>query len=350
MIDLFFVKTLNIDYLNKTLKSFYDTVDAVDTKDFDIHIVNELATREETLNYILTKRDINNDLLIIADDIILTKNWYKSLKENLNNGDIIGFSMINPKKNKLHNSGFDFIKVDNKLTYRPYMYNVNIDTELKSYRKCDAIVGCAMYIKKQVFDTVKHFPLDGYNRWGELLFCAIAKKHSFNVIVLGHKLYHHSISSKQKNEKRFSSISWLIEKKMWDKIVNKYLSGIKNVPNYNNTISDSLKQLLQQCSKILIYGCGTVADIILKNVNSENIDIASGLSEEIGLIFNNKTILDIKKVDLKSYGKIIISAIGYEEEIKEKYFQKYKNLLFLSKKEKDSIIEIGVNSCTQQHL
>ena len=343
MIDLFFIKTLNIDYLNKTLKSFYGTVDAIDAKDFNIHIVNELDAREETLNYILTKRDIDNDLLIIADDIILTKSWYKSLKENLNNGDIIGFSMINPKKNKLHNSGFDFIKVDNKLTYRPYMHNANIDIELKPCRKCDAIVGCAMYIKRKVFDIIKHFPLDGYNRWGELLFCAIAKEYSFNVIVLGHKLYHYSISSKQKKDKRLSSISWLIEKKLWDKIVNKYLSDIDDVPIYNNTVSDSLKQLLKRYDKILIYGCGTVANIILKNISPENIDIASGLGEEVGLVFNNKTILDIKKVDLKIYDKIIISAIGYEEEIKEKYFSNYKNLVFLSKRGRDNIIEIGVN-------
>lgn len=343
MIDLFFIKTLNIDYLNKTLKSFYETVNIINIKKyFNIYIINELDTREETLNHILTKRDINNDLLIVADDIILTKHWYEHLKENLNKGDIIGFSMINPKKNKLHNSGFDFIKVNGKLTYRPYMYNENIDIKLKSYRKCDTIVGCAMYIKKRVLGTIKHFPVDGYNRWGELLFCAIAKKYSFKVIVLGHKLWHYSISSKQKKDKQLSSISWLIEKKLWDKVVHKYLNHIDNVPIYNNTISNSLRQLLQQYNKILIYGCGTVANIILTNINIENIDIASGLNEEIELVFNNKTILDIRKVDLKSYDKIVISAIGYEEEIKKQYFSKYKNIVFLSKKEKDNIIEIGV--------
>jgi len=343
MIDLFFIKTLDVIYLNKTLESFYSTVDDKELPNFNIYVISELETREETLNNILTKKSIHNDLLIIADDIIFTKDWYSSLINNLIYGDIIGFTMMKPKKNTIHNNGFDFVNIDGKLTYLPNMRNKNINSEVKVYRECDAVVGCAMYIKNDVLNEVKEFPKDGYNRWGELLFFAIAKQNNFKTIVLGHKLFHYSISSKQKQDVKLSSMSWLIENKLWQDVVRKYLNNLKDVPYYTNKISNELKSFLNTEKNILVYGCGTVADIILKNTDIKNIDIASGLFEEVGIEFNNIIIEDINNINLKNYDFIVISAIGYEEEIIKKYFHNHKNIIKLSKTKQDNSIEIGVN-------
>jgi hypothetical protein len=344
MIDLYFIKTLEVRYLNKTLESFYTTLKDIDIKNFNISIVDELETREDTLNKILGMRDKNNDLLIIADDIVFTDNWYENLITNLPYGDIVGFSMINPKKNILHNNGFDFIKIDDKLTYLPFKSQENVDILLDKYRECDAVVGCAMYIKKEVLDKDIVFPKEGCNRWGELLFSAIAKqKYNFKTVVLCHKLFHYSISSKQKSDAKLSSISWLIENKLWQSAVKKYLYNIENIPKYKNQVSNELINLFNKNNHILIYGCGTVADIILSNVqNKENIDIASGLNEEVGMEFNGLKIKDISKIDLKQYDFIIISAVGYEDEIIDRYFYNMKNIIKLSKDKYDKIINIGV--------
>lgn len=341
MIDLYFIKTLDINFLNETLKSFYVTVDC-NIEKFNIYIVNELETREKTLNHILQKRKKSNDLFVVADDILFTEGWYDSLCNNLNFGDIVGFTMIKPKKNIIHNNGFDFVKIDKRLTYLPYLSGASINCKLSAYRECDGIVGCAMYIKSDVLDKVKEFPNDGYNRWGELLFSTLAKKENFKTIVLGHKLFHYSISSKQKEDIQLSSMSWLVEDKLWQKVVEKYLNNLEDIPSYNNKVSTKLKSYFNANQNILIYGCGTVADIILKNVDIYNVDIVSGLKEEIGIKFHNLIVQDINKIALDSYDFIVISAIGYEDEIIDKYFSGNKNILKLLKIKNNSVIEIGV--------
>lgn len=349
MIDLFFIKTLEFQYLNKTLESFYGTLKDKDIRNFNIVIINELETRETTLNKIVKMKNLNNDLLIVADDIIFIGDWYKSLQNNLLHGDILGFTMITPKKNKIHNNGFDLIKVDNKLTYLPHMHSESIDKRVEVYRECDAIVGCAMYIKNDVLKKVKEFPKDGYNRWGELLFSAIAKQNKFKTIVLGHKLFHYSISSKQKKDVQLSSMSWLIEDKLWREVAKKYLNTLKNIPMYNNRISQELKSFFYQNKNILIYGCGTVTDIILKNIDSSNVEVASGLLEEIGVEFNTLIVKDVNLIHLDKYQFIVIGAIGYEDEIIQKYFPNNENIFKLMKIKNNNLIEIGIDKCMQLH-
>ena len=70
---------------------------------------------------------------------------------NLDSGDIIGFSNIYPNTNKIQDRGYDFILNDKILQTSPRKRGDNInDVRSFDYAECDLIMGCAMYIKKDV--------------------------------------------------------------------------------------------------------------------------------------------------------------------------------------------------------
>ncbi len=326
--EVFFIKSLPISNLLKTIESFFSTLPN-NAQDIDFSVVSERNQREETLNYILSIRDKNKDVFIVADDIVFRSGWYESYEANYTKGEILGFPMLFPETTTIQDVGYDFIKIDNELTYRGLHKNVQLDNiQAPTCRKCDSICGCAMYIKKEVFEKVPMFSLDGNNRIGEMIFTNQANELGFRTCVLDSFLYHGGISTKQNKNVNLSSISWLYEKEKWDQNVKKYFRNVVPKDSFKQILSESLKEELANARKVLVYGCGTVADFIIKENILIDFDVCSGLEEEIEKNLRGKTIYDVNKIDLLQYDRIIISAIGYEKEIVFSYFSNLDNNKF----------------------
>lgn len=325
--EVFFIRSLPLEYLQRTLVSFFETIPP-QTKDFDFTVVEERSQREETLNHILSLRSKEKDVLIIADDIIFRPGWYESLSKHYDSSDIFGFAMLFPNTTLIQDLGYDFIQVDGDLTYRGLYKNCELkNIQVPSIRQCDSICGCAMYIKKEVLEKVTSFSLDGNNRVGEIIFTQAAFEKGFNTHVLGSFLYHGGISTKQKKDPKLSSISWLYEKEKWRQNVNKHFQNVIPKEIITQKLSDSFVAKLSMAGKILIYGCGTVADFIIRQNIISDFDICSGLVEEIDNVFHEKIILDVTRLDLLDYDLILITPIGYEKAIIESHFTKKMPIL-----------------------
>jgi hypothetical protein len=353
--EIYFIQTLPDEYLNNSLQSFQDTVG----ENWDlgmIEVIQELDTREVTLNEIISRRDKHRDLLVVADDIVFLGGWYEALNENYDKGDIIGFSMIDAKTGLLQDFGYDFITLDGGLSYRGlYKHDPLAKHKLPVFRYCDAITGCAMYIKYNVFHDVSEFPKEGVNRWGELLFSQLARKYGYKTIVLNAHLKHYATSTKQKKDVTMSSMSWLIEKGLWSKVVDKYLTNVKTTISSNTHVSGEIIKLISNSNKCLIYGAGTIANAILySTLNTENIDLCSGLEEEGGKYLAGIEIQDVSTITFTDYDVLIISSIGYEKIIYRKYFQDTINssttkYVTLSKSQKGNSMTIAVDQIKSSH-
>ena len=317
--EIFIMKSLPQEYSEKTLSSLKSSCGDNNILK-SIKIIDELGTREETLNKILSLRNKNKDLFVVADDIVFLDGWYESLNKHYSCGDIIGFSMIDQKKGYLQDFGYDFVNADHGLSYKGlYKHSDPKDFSLPDYRECDAVTGCAMVIKKEVCELITEFPAEGSNRWGELIYSHLAKKKGFKTIVLSSHLKHGAISTKQKNSISKSSMSWLVERELWLDVVKKFLKEVNPEISYKSILLDDLQKYIDQDHGLLIYGCGVNADAILENINHTNWHISSGLPEEIGRVFKGKKIKDIKKVNFNNFSNILITPVGYDADIL-KYF------------------------------
>lgn len=291
----------------------------------DISVIDEDSTREDTLNQILSQHNQPDDLFIVADDIRFHSGWFEVLQSNLGNGDIIGFSMVNPQTGLLQDFGYDFIDIDGKLSYRGLHKHEHPDSvTLPQFRECDSITGCAMYIKRSVLKKVDHFPIEGMNRWGEMLYCVAAKRVGFKILVLSFHLDHTAISTKQKLSVEKSSLSWLVERDLWENVVNTYLTHILPRQYVNRSLDQRLRHQLETANFPLIYGCGTIADFIIDQTQLEKFVVCSGLAEEVGAKFHDHKVQDIKKLDLRQHDLILITPIGYDGKILP-YFTVNKN-------------------------
>lgn len=319
--EIFIIKTLPDEYV-ETLISCLNSERLINIDIPVPKIIEELSTREHTLNKILSLRHTGKDLLIIADDIILTEGWFESLKANYSYGDIIGFSMIDANSGLLQNYGYDFISLDGQLSYKG-KFNGDNPSKLdsKEYRECHAVTGCTMYIKNHVLNEVKKFPIEGANRWGEIIFCHLAYQKRFKTIVLPAALKHYAISTKQKKSIKKSSLSWIIEKDQWSNVQSKFLQNVVPLKSISSYMDSKLELKLKSYKKGLIYGCGVNANFILQRLGLNHWDVCSGLKEEIGCIFNDKEVLDIKNILLNSYQAILITPIGYDSDILQ-FFEK----------------------------
>ena len=290
--------------------------------DFNIHLVNERRFREESLNEgIRFVKD--RDVLILGDDIILTDGWFEELVKHRDKGDIIGFSTLYPDSDIIENTGYDLVKVDERIVLEARNRGKKLEeVECFDYSYCDSICGCTMFIDKRVLRKISHFSLDGQNRWGEFIFTQQAKKLGFRVIVLGHFLFHSGDSTKQNEKLRYSSISYHIEKNIWQHICEKYVDekAIKYV--YKSVLSDNFIELLKSDGKLLIYGIGSIAELIAKVSNLKRIDFCTGLREEVGLKFFGKETLWFEDVDFSLYRGIIISTLNRPDQIYKKIVEK----------------------------
>ena len=313
--QFFMIEAHGGKYKKNTLNSLYTTFKSF--KNSDLSIIKEKKSREETLNLILKKRNINKDIFIFVDDIIFLDGWHRSLNKNAKDGMIVGFSMLKEGGRYIQDFGYDLIKLDGVLSsYGLYKGELLGKKKLPSYRKCSAVCGCAMWISKKVLDKVENFPLEGNNRWGEMIFSNLARRKGFKTIVLSSHLIHYGSSTKLKKDPLLSSNSWLVEKDMWNEISLKFFHDALIVKKINSKFSIDFIKLIKNSKKLLIYGCGTISDLVTKKYKLEKkTDYASSLPEEIGQKFYNKKVKNINRINFSIYDKIFISSVGYEKKV-----------------------------------
>ena len=102
--QIYIIRSLTAPHAQRCIESLLET-SAGEINLSDISVIDEDATREDTLNQILTQHNQIDDLFIVADDITFRAGWLEALNANLNNGDIIGFSMVNPITGLLQDFG-----------------------------------------------------------------------------------------------------------------------------------------------------------------------------------------------------------------------------------------------------
>ena len=167
----------------------------------------------------------------------------------MDHGDIIGFSNLYPNTNIVQDTGYKLKLINKNITNEPQQRGLTTES-YKAFgsSRCDSVMGCAMFIKKEVINSVKEFKLDGLNRWGELIFCYQAIKMGYKVTVVDHFLFHHGKSTKVNPNKNMSSESYAFEKKYWDAIVKKYFDkndilnekSMKMTPKLNSFLKHNL--------------------------------------------------------------------------------------------------------------
>jgi len=332
-------------FLKNCLNSLINTTNLVN---FDIHVIKEREYREVTFNTILKGYD-SQDILIFGDDIVFTKGWFEFLTANKKNGDIIGFSMLYPGTDKVQDTGYDLVRIDNEIILKPKNRGEKKEKIKKfNFRECDSSSGCALFIKKNVAEKIRSTPVDGMNRWGEFLYMNEAKKKGFKVIVLGHYLYHHGKSTKINPNKLLSSESYMLEQKMWKKIVKQYINKEQIKIQLKKVLSKKIRSILLSKKKILFYGAGTISEFILKELKSELdlrfVDICSGLSEEKEKIFCGKRISFYKNVDFSNYDIVIVSVLQKEKVIFDliKNFIDKKKLYYVVQETIGCLIKFGI--------
>ena len=328
-LELFLIKSLGGAHTTKTINSFKNT-----SENFLPYpnIIEEKSSREKTLNEILLKRNSKKDLFIFVDDIEFRGEWLIKLRKNYDKGSIIGFSMLNPNGNTVQDYGYDFASFDGEIGYKGLFKNKPLKNIFRSeFRECSSVCGCAMIIKKEVFDYVDHFPF-GYNRWSEILFCHQAKKYGFKTIVISSDLIHLSNSTKNKDNADLSSISWTIEKKLWEITKKEHKLNeeicIKEELVFKRILDIKLINKLTKSKKVLLYGCGSICQFILKNNIKFKHEITSSLKEEINTIFCGMKVIDIKNIDFNDFDIILITPIGYNDEILKKFDTVIKDKIY----------------------
>ncbi len=279
---------------------------------FDLHLIREKGFREQTLNYALKKTGTEDDVLFVGDDILFTPGWYEALQNNLEKADILGMSMLYPQSEKVQDRGYDLTGPKSLLEPRERGQDRS-QTEPFGFRFCDAICGCFLYIKSEVFNSVSSFSEDGVNRWGEFIFITQARRAGFTCGVIDHFLHHGGISTKNNPDKKLSSASYLVEHGWWEDIVRQYVDPAWVKPAPLHRLDTSLINLLDKpAHRILFYGAGTVAEYIINNSGPDlkaSIKFCSGLSEEVGMKLLGHTLLDAHSIDPTDYDIILMTPL-----------------------------------------
>jgi hypothetical protein len=325
------IQSLPNNFKTKTIESIKKEIE-ISKKNFKIY--KEISRREETLNSILNDNiKSNDDIFIIADDIILTKGWKKKIDLYKKKFDVFSFQTLYPNSNIIQDYGYDLVNQNNKIILKPKnRYKKFVSSKSSKSRNCEGLCGCLLYITNKSKKSSINFSHDGMNRWSEFIYLLQLKNKGYKIGVINHPVYHNPISTKQKVNKSLTSISYNLEKIYWNKIIKKY--DLKKYAKKNTRIvlGKNLKTFLDNHNELILYGAGTVSEIILKyknNNKNKNIVLTSGLDEEIGKKIFNKKIYSSKELEKLDISNIIITAIGYETEILKQNTFKNKKILFL---------------------
>ncbi len=301
----------------RCLTSLFETTTS---SDFDMLLVREKGFRERTLNAAISMAGTSEDVLFVGDDIEFTPGWHDALMANYDKADILGMSMLYPGTDKVQDRGYDLVKIDDRVTLEAKDRGL-LKSDIKGFgvRRCDALCGCFMLIKKEVFNTVREFSEEGQNRWGEFIFTSIARKHGSTVSVIDHFLYHGGKSTKSNPDKALSSISYQAERAIWESIVGKYVDKTSIQQSYRCEISDSLADKLSGAKTILLWGAGTVSEHLLRYFDGKRVVICSGLPEEQGISFHGYPVENHEKAIDKSYDLIVMTPLHAGAALYERY-------------------------------
>ena len=139
--DVFMIRALPPPSAAESLASFFGTAKGEWSID-QITVVDELGSREATLNAILARRNRDRDLFVFVDDIRFTPHWLEDLSPARNFGDVVGFSMVDPQTGRLQDFGYDFVEIDGVLTYRGlFKHSRPEDVQCLGYRECASVCG-----------------------------------------------------------------------------------------------------------------------------------------------------------------------------------------------------------------
>jgi hypothetical protein len=257
--------------------------------------------------------------------------------------------MLYPESQKIQDNGYDLVRIDDDITLVPHQRGRLLsETRIKDLRNCHSLCGCALYIKKSVIQAIPQFPIDGMNRWGEFLYMHEAQKRGFKIAVMGHCLYHDGKSTKINSDKMLSSESYLLEREIWQGLVDQYIDPNQINKIIKRELSAELTKVLSSCTRILFYGAGTVSEFIYnkmrKRLDSRVVDFCSGLEEEEGQSFCHKKIQFYKKVNFENYDIIIITVFQKEQEIGELLIDRVPShkLYYIAQNSRDGRIEFDI--------
>lgn len=278
--------------------------------DFDVYLVRERGFREQTLNRALLLAGIEEDILFVGDDIEFTAGWYEVLKANYNEADILGMSMLYPGTTKVQDRGYDLVQIDDRIILQPKDRGISRDDITPfTIRYCDALCGCFILVKSKVFRQVPDFSEEGQNRWGEFIFTSLARKKGASVGVIDHFLYHGGKSTKTNKYKKFSSISYQLERRIWEAIVSKYVDRELIKYTYHSELSSTLASKLSDAKDVLLWGAGTVSELLLSHLSNKDVSICSGLFEEEGVDFRGFRVENYKKALERSHDLIVMTPL-----------------------------------------
>jgi hypothetical protein len=312
---------------NETLRRCIDSLlQTTPSADFDLHVFRERDFRERTLNFALSQLGTKADILFVGDDIEFTPGWYEGLMRNYSNADILGLSMLYPNSTKIQDRGYDLVNLDGQIILEacdrsksPLEGVLRVVSGQNGWRYCDALCGCFMMVKADVFKLVPKFREAGGNRFGEFIFASEARHKGAQVAVIDHYLYHHGHGTKSHADKVLSSNSYQIEKPIWEKIARDYVSGKDVRLHRRRVLDESLKRRLSdpRFQRILFYGVGTVTEFILANVklDSQRLAFCSGLPEEAGTEFHGQRIQLVGEVELENFDWIVITPLHIGKKI-----------------------------------
>lgn len=317
------ISALGNDVLKRCLDSLLET-SPVNTD--DIFIIRERRSREDSLNAVLEIIGKKDDILFTGDDISFTHGWHKALMDNYRIADIIGLTTLYPHTDVVQDNGYDLVAIDDAVTLEAASRNKRVSKAgLCSYRYCDATCGCLMFVKKNAFKLVPSFLTDGKNRWGEFLFAHLAKRKKARVAVLSHYVFHDGASTKSNPDKKLSSISYRLERKVWDSIVSKYVDKKMIKLKYKRIIAKGLFETLDSHKKILLYGAGTVSEFLLRYFKDKQISVCSGLPEEWGKDFFGCKVADYRQALKDAYNLIVITPLAAGNAIYRDYIWPFYN-------------------------
>ena len=287
--------------------------------DFDLYLVRERGFREQTLNFALSLAGTNDDLLFVGDDIEFTPGWHEALVTNYCRGDILGMCMLYPDTDKVQDRGYDLVQVDDRITLEAMDRGARRgEIEPFGTRFCDALCGCFMLVKAGVFALVPGFSEEGQNRWGEFIFASQARQSGATVAVIDHFLYHGGQSTKSNPDKALSSISYQVERDIWQDIAQRYVDPADVRIRLRSGLEPGFRARLEDESRrMLFYGIGTVSEFLLNETQPDPARVAfcSGLPEEVGLEFYGQEVLAANQVDLRRFDCILMTPLYIGERL-----------------------------------
>jgi hypothetical protein len=305
---------------NNVLRRCFDSLLAtLPTGEPDVYVVRERGFREQTLNATLAAAGTDDDILFVGDDIEFTPGWYEALKKYYDSGDILGLSTLYPGTEIVQDRGYDLIRLGERITLeakergRPAAVTAPFGC-----RRCDAVCGCFMLVKASVFSRVRRFDEDGRNRWGEFIFASEASHHGATIAVIDHFLYHHGESTKANRDMGLSSVSYQVERPMWDDVVRRHVRPEDVRLQRREALTDEFRELLVNAKgRVLFFGVGTVTEFILAETQLDvrRIAFSSGLPEEAGMEFWGGRVLSVEEAPLQEFDWIVVTPLFIGERL-----------------------------------